>query len=138
MIDNISTTHPIARKVHICNLCGCVIPKGEKYQRQTNVFDGHIYDFVCHCDCDTVASQLNMYSDCDYDEGLTSEFFTEAIDQYVYDNHYDNEKDDTADEWQGLSYIGTVRKILNELNLKDNERETINASASHDATCNRL
>lgn len=139
MIQTLSNSTPIARKEHICNLCGCIIPKDEKYRRQTNVYDGSVYDFVCHCDCDEVASQLNMYSDCDYDEGLTSEFFTETIDQYIYDNHYDDEKDDTAVDWQELSYIEAARKILNELNQKDNERnKTISASTPHDATCNRL
>lgn len=75
----------------------------------------------------------------DYDEGLTSEYFCEAIDQYIYDNHYDNEKDDIVKEWQGLSYIESTRKILNELNQEDNERDkAVNASTPYDATCNRL
>ena len=100
MIENISNSHPVARKDHICDLCGCVIPKGEKYRLQTNVYDGRIYNFACHSDCDEVASRLNFYGECDYDEGLTSEYFLEAIDQYIYDNHYDNEKDDTAEGWQ--------------------------------------
>ncbi len=139
MIENISNSHPVARKDHICDLCGCIIPKGEKYRRQTNVYDGRIYNFACHFDCDEVASRLNFYGECDYDEGLTSEYFLEAIDQYIFDNHYDNEKDDIAKDWQGLSYIEASRKILNELKQEDNERyKAVNASAPHDATCNRL
>lgn len=78
MIENISNSHPVARKDHICDLCGCVIPKGEKYRLQTNVYDGRIYNFACHSDCDEVASRLNFYGECDYDEGLTSEYFLEA------------------------------------------------------------
>lgn len=137
MIENISNSHPVARKDHICDLCGCVIPKGEKYRLQTNVYDGRIYNFACHSDCDEVASRLNFYGECDYDEGLTSEYFLEAIDQYIYDNHYDNEKDDTAEGWQGLSYITAVRKILNELE-NDERNKAIGSSAPHDAARNRI
>lgn len=139
MIQTLLNSTPIARKEHICDFCGCLIQKGEKYRRQTNIYDGSVYDFVCHCDCHEVASLLDLYIDCDYDEGLTSEYFLEAIDQYIYDNHYDNEKDDIVKEWQGLSYIEATRKILNELNQEDNERDkAVNASTPHDATCNRL
>lgn len=37
---------PIARKEHRCEFCGEVIHVGEKYNRQTNVYDGCIYDWV--------------------------------------------------------------------------------------------
>ena len=59
---------PVARKEHRCNFCGGVISVGEKYNRQTNVYDGRVYDWVSHCECSELAYELDMYDDCD--EGL--------------------------------------------------------------------
>jgi len=41
--------------------------------------------------------------------------FREAIDQYVYDNHYDDELDDIATDWSNLSLEDQVKKIYEEL-----------------------
>lgn len=49
---------PIARKEHRCEFCGEVIHVGEKYNRQTNVCDDRIYDWVSHCDCTQLAYEL--------------------------------------------------------------------------------
>ena len=56
---------PIARKEHRCEFCGEVIHVGEKYNRQTNVYDGCIYDWVSHCDCSQLACELDMFDDSD-------------------------------------------------------------------------
>ena len=37
---------PIANKEHKCMFCGGIIKKGEQYERQTNINDGSIYDWV--------------------------------------------------------------------------------------------
>ena len=110
---NIDNKQPVARKDHICDLCGCTIPKGERYNCQTNE-DGYIYKFRSHVACDDVAGGLEMYAEC-YGEGLSSEEFQEWIDEYVYDNHYDDDIDDVAAEWQGLSMYEKVLKINEEL-----------------------
>lgn len=34
MPTTLKFNHPIARKEHVCNWCGGVIPVGEKYERQ--------------------------------------------------------------------------------------------------------
>ena len=59
---------PVARKEHRCNFCGGVISVGEKYNRQTNVYDGRVDDWVSHCECSKLACELDMFDDCD--EGL--------------------------------------------------------------------
>ncbi len=37
----------------------------------------------------------------------------ESLIQYVYDNHYDEEIDDIAKDWQ-LPYLDLVKKVLEE------------------------
>lgn len=101
---------PVARKEHRCNFCGGVISVGEKYNRQTNV-----YDWVSHCECSKLACELDMYNDCD--EGLDDDEFIDNLNQYVYDNHYDDKIDDIAKDWQ-LPRYELVKKVLNELKKK--------------------
>jgi len=110
----IKETQPIARKEHICMFCGGKIEKGQRYLRQTCEY-GYIYDFICHAECNAVAIDTDMYEDCDSDEGLTDDMFCEYIDQYIYDNHYDDEIDDIAVEWQNLTMHDKVLKIIDEL-----------------------
>lgn len=95
--------------------CNGKIVKGQRYFRQTNIIDGPPGDFICHSQCNEVAHQLGMYDDCDPDYGITDEIFQETIDQYIYDNHYDNEADDVKEEWQNLSRHEEVLKIYDEL-----------------------
>lgn len=101
-----------ARKEHRCNFCGGVISVGEKYNRQTNVYDGRVYDWVSHCECSELACELDMFDDCD--EGLDDDGFIDSLNQYVYDNHYDDKIDDIAKDWQ-LPRYELVKKVSNEL-----------------------
>lgn len=39
-----------------------------------------------------------MFDDCD--EGLDDDGFIDNLNQYVYDNHYDDKIDDIAKDWQ--------------------------------------
>ena len=43
--------------------------------------------------------------------------FIDRLNQYVYDNHYDDKIDDIAKDWQ-LPRYELVKKVLNELNKK--------------------
>ena len=101
---------PIANKEHKCMYCGGIIKKGEQYERQTNIFDGSIYDWICHKRCSFLASKLDMY---DYDEGLDEDGFSERINDYVYDKHIDKTTDDVPKEWQ-LSLPELTKKIVGE------------------------
>lgn len=113
MVQILRTARPIAKKRHVCMFCGGTIEVGQKYDRQTNVYDGDVYDWVSHEECSKVAVELDMYDDCD-DNGLGEEQFREYINDYVHVNHYDDELDDIAEDWQ-LSHYEQVKKILEEL-----------------------
>ena len=96
-----------------CEFCCEKIAIGQKYVRQTNIYDGTIYDFVTHQECNEVAHELNMYDDCD-DSGLDGDSFRENLNAYVYANHYDEHTDDVYTSWQ-LNYYEIAKKILKEL-----------------------
>lgn len=122
MLTTIKESHPIARKDHICELCGCKINKGQKYYRQTNIFDGRIYDWIEHEECREIASELVVYDECDYDEGLTPDLFKEILDNYIHQEHYNDFANDTAEDWQNLTRYEEVCKILQELKLKGGKK----------------
>ncbi len=76
-MKTISRSEPKARKDHRCDFCNGVIPKGETYKHQSNVFDGKIYQWKSHFRCTEIADKLNMYDDVS--EGLTGDDFQETI-----------------------------------------------------------
>lgn len=97
MLTTLKELHLIARKEHICNLCGCKINKGQKYYRQTNLYDGCFYDWMEHEECSHIASELDMYNECDYYyEGLSTDCFKDILDEYIYQEHYDDYADDIS------------------------------------------
>lgn len=110
--------YPTAKKEHTCEFCACKIQPGQKYVRQTNVYDGVVGDFITHKECKEVARQLRMYDDCD-DSGLDGDSFREELNSYVYANHYDERTDDVYTSWQ-LNYYEIAKKVLKELK---NERK---------------
>ena len=116
MLTMLKDSHPIARKEHICELCGCKINKGQKYYRQTNIYDGYIYDWIEHEECHQISSKFGMYEDeCDEDFGAT-------LYEYIYQEHYDDITDDIAEDWQNLTRYEEVCKILEELKEKGDEQ----------------
>lgn len=106
-------TYPTARKEHVCEFCGEKIAIGQKYVRQTTIYDGTIYDFAIHQECNEVAYELNMYDDCD-DLGLDGDSFRENLNAYVYANHYDEHTDDVY-TGRRVNYYEKAKKILKEL-----------------------
>ena len=122
MITTLKETHLIARKEYLCELCECKINKGQKYNHQTNIFDGCIYDWVEHEECSQMVSELDMYDGCDYDEGLTADRFKDILNDYIYQKHYNDFTDDIAEEWQNLTRYEEVCKILEELKEKGGEK----------------
>lgn len=113
-ITTLKTAVHTARKKHQCDFCRGPISPGEKYECSTLVYDGDLYQWKSHPECSTVASELDMYDYCD-DEGVTHDDFVCSIDQYVYDECYDDEKDDIQEEFATKNYREKARLILKKL-----------------------
>ena len=81
-------TYPIARKEHRCTLCGHIIKPGEKYHRQTLVYDDKPYEWIedmdCHKACELVCERLDFYG-YDREDGLTEEVFDTEIIEILMD-----------------------------------------------------
>ena len=122
MLTTLKESHPIARKEHICELCGGKINKGQKYYRQTNICDGCIYEWIEHEECNQVSAKLDMYGVCDIDDGLSSNDFGAILYDYIHQEHYNDFTDDIDEDWQGLTRYEEVCKILEELKEKGGEK----------------
>ena len=72
-------TRPKARKDHVCNFCHGIIPRGEKYERQANIYDNKVYTWKAHFRCLEITSKLKMFDYCD--EGVTQDDFYETINE---------------------------------------------------------
>lgn len=110
MLTVLKNLHPVARKEHRCNFCHCIIPAGERYSRQSLVYDGHTYDWIGHEDCVTVSHILDMYDKVD--EGLDDSAFQEFLYEYIQDNYQDKDLDDIPDNIAKMSLIERVRMVL--------------------------
>lgn len=113
-MQELKETTPVARKKHVCNWCGGKIVKGEKYNRQTCIFDGFIYDWVSHLDCLELTGLLNMF-DYDDGDGIDEERFKQCVQDYINENHYNDDTDQFDEGWDGLSVYDAVLKIKEEL-----------------------
>lgn len=89
--------------------------------RQTSM-TGISMIWIEHEECCQIASELDMYDECDYDEGLSSDCFKEILDDYIHQEHYNDFADDIAEDWQSLTRYEEVCKILEELKEKGGER----------------
>ena len=89
----------------------------------TNLYDGCFYEWVEHEECHQVSAELDMDSVCDIDDGLSSDDFGAAINNYIYQEHYNDITDDIAEDWQNLTRYEKVCKILEELKIKEVNNE---------------
>lgn len=104
---------PIARKEHKCDYCGCIIKIGTQYKRDTLIYDDKPYDWCNHLECSEITHDLKMWEWVGY-EGLSQQEFIDSVWEYVSEQHYDKEIDDTSEEWQNLTTHEAVLKILKE------------------------
>ena len=119
MITKLNRSYPTARKEHKCMYCGGNINVGDKYERQTLIYDNHIYDWVCHLECQEATGLLNMF-DNDMGEGIDGELFIQCLEDWLYDYHYNGDTD-TYDEGfdpHEASYHDIVLNIIKELKAK--------------------
>lgn len=93
-----------ARKPHRCCLCCEEIKPGEQYGYDTYKFDGEVYDWKTHMECDAVSTFLWDY--VDPGDGMTSDDFLEACadvcSTFVCPDceHFDSEHADDGDYCQ--------------------------------------
>lgn len=66
-----------SRKIHICDLCGGEIAKGEQYHWSKGLYDGTFYEWHEHKRCEFICGQIWNY--VDPDEGMTRDEFMEAM-----------------------------------------------------------
>ena len=59
---------PRARKDHVCDYCGDVVPAGQVYKRWVSMYDGTASTVKAHVACDDVARDYWKRIDCDKDE----------------------------------------------------------------------
>lgn len=119
MITELNISYPTARKEHKCMFCGGIIKVGEKYERQTLIYDNQIYDWVCHLECKEATVLLDMF-DYGIGEGIDGEHFVECLQEWMFDKHY-NDETETYDEGfdpDKLSYHDIVLNIIKELKAK--------------------
>lgn len=109
-MEILSESTPVARKVHYCGFCGEKIVPGQKYYKQTNVYDDTIGDFKCHTECMDLSKALDMYSDLGWDEGLSENAFLD----YMYD--YLNMK---GVSFEPMEHYANVKKCLELINEED-------------------
>lgn len=67
---------PTARKPHRCHACTITIEPGTKYNRQTAVFDGRVYDWIACLPCESLLGDVSDWKGDD-SEGVDGEDFYE-------------------------------------------------------------
>lgn len=82
-------SNPIAKKKHICECCGYVIPIGFKYSRIDGVFEGDFTSLKTHEECDKMFHKsMGLVIYADYEEVSAIdliEIMTEA--ELSYEEH---------------------------------------------------
>ena len=80
MLEFSSMSERIARKNHICDLCGEVITIGEKYNRYSGKYEGEMFDMKHHLMCREIIYQFCDDTDsCEYTESEILEWLQEKI-----------------------------------------------------------
>ncbi len=78
MVETIRSSTLRARKPHVCDYCGHVIHRGDRYVRASNKFDGRVYTWKMHEYCGRLSATLWRYVDPD-DGGMDTYTFRDAV-----------------------------------------------------------
>lgn len=97
--------HPIARKQHKCELCECAIEKGQRYERQTVLECGSVYDLICHEECSELIADLRFQRT--WEDSADADSFQSGLVSYNEDFHHP--------EWNDLDCYEQVKLVLKEL-----------------------
>lgn len=80
MVELIKSKRVKANKLHQCDTCKSNIYPGEMYERQTNLFDGEIYNWK-NCDhCKNIVNK--MFREHNYEFGVGWQDFKDFIFDY--------------------------------------------------------
>ena len=116
-----------SRKAHVCDFCGCEIPKGERYKRSVNVFDGRPYTWKSHLRCAELCGKIWNYVDPD-DNGMTSDEFYEAVQDlaltFYCPFHCEEYDRDTQDCERGLDANVCIKRFAQF--MENHELELVN------------
>ena len=76
-METIRTAIVKARRIHVCDYCSCEIPKGERYEVQTNECNGKLYTWRAHLHCKELCGKIWDY--VEPDEGMSGDDFYDAV-----------------------------------------------------------
>lgn len=80
MLEFSSSSTPIANKIHICDLCGEEIQKGEKYSRFSGKYDGYMFDAKHHLLCAHIIGEYCEWAcDNEYDNDNVIDWLRDTI-----------------------------------------------------------
>lgn len=118
-----------ARKPHRCLCCGVVaIHPGQRYHRETYVYDGRVYDWVSCADCNEIQGDVYEWHGCP-DEGVGADEFDEWA--------MENRGEDSRAEKYLIRRWGTAHpddRCESDITLRDEEHRLCRCSllAGHD------
>lgn len=113
MVEVLNSWHPVAKKEHRCQYCGGVIKVGKKYMRQTNVYEWHIYDWICHCDCEKIASELDMFGRT-WRDGIDADEFNEFVWNAIYELRQNDEEAENMTTQEAIQWLlAQPRDVIN-------------------------
>lgn len=120
-MQTIKSAIVMSAKPHICDYCGCEIPKGERYEKQTNVCDGRMYTWRAHLYCKALCSKIWNY--VDPDEGMTGYEFCDAVRElmstFYCPFHCDEYEDNIQDCDRGFDADVCVKRFAKFMEIRE-------------------
>lgn len=96
MLEFWTIREPIAKKDHVCDLCGERIRTGERYVRFSGKYDGWMFDHKHHIVCDRLIKEYcDWVGDNEYDPDSVLDMIRERVCWNC--NHYNEDLDDFED-----------------------------------------